>query len=81
MKYAVAYMNYFDNNLQIIIVDAENPVQAMVEGARTLLKAKDDDEWLNNFLKNIPAGCYAKRVEEIRDEFFNADQAIAVMAV
>jgi hypothetical protein len=32
MKYAVAYMNFFDNDLQMTQVDAENPVQAMVEG-------------------------------------------------
>ena len=80
MKYAVAYMNFFDNDLQMTQVDAENPVQAMVEGARILMKASDDDEWLNEFLENIPGSDqYGERIEEIRQEFFNADSLIAVM--
>lgn len=82
MKYAVAHMNFFDNDLQITAVDAENPVQAMIEGARTLMKAQDDDEWLNGLLENIPGpDGYAERIEEIREEFFNTDQVITVMPI
>ena len=80
MKYAVAYLNFFDYDLQITSVEADDPITAMIEGARELMGAADDDEWLNGFLKNIPSvDGYAARIEEIREEFFNADQVVAVM--
>jgi hypoxanthine phosphoribosyltransferase len=44
------------------------------------MKASDNDEWLNEFLENIPGSDqYGERIEEIRQEFFNADSLIAVM--
>ena len=80
MKYSVAWMNLFDNDLKMISVEADNPVTAIIEGARRLLGAPDTDEWLNPMLKNIPEPKgYMARIEEIREEFFNADQVIAVM--
>lgn len=83
MKYAVAYMNYFDNDLKLIVVEADDPITAMVEGVRKLLDNSESNEWLDPMLENIPAPGPARqfRVEEIQEEFFNADQAITVMAV
>jgi hypothetical protein len=82
MKHAIAWMNFYDNDLQMILVDADNPITAMIEGARQLMDNDDlaNDEWLNAFLQNIPeSDDYAARIEEIREEFFNTDQLIAVM--
>ncbi len=80
MKYAVAYLNFFDNDLQITSVEADDPITAMIEGARKLMDAADDDEWLNDQLKNIPSSAgYPARIEEIKEAFFNTDQVIAVM--
>jgi len=82
MKYAVAYMNYFDNDIKLTVVEADDPITAMVEGAREMMKARDDDEWLNEKLENIPSpNGYAERIEKIREDFFNTDQAIAVMPI
>ena len=82
MKYAVAYMNYYDNDLKLIAVEADNPITAMIEGARKLLNAPESDEWLDPMLQNIPSpDGYAIRIAEIQEEFFNSDQAIAVMPV
>jgi len=82
MKYAVAYMNYFDNDVKLTVVEADDPITAMVEGAREMMKARDDDEWLNEKLENIPSpNGYAERIEEIQVDFFDTDQTIAVMPI
>lgn len=90
MKYAVAYMNYFDNDLKLIVVEADDPITAMVEGVRKLLDNPENDEWLDPMLENIPLQlelggapdpARVARIEEIKEEFFNADQAVTVMAV
>ena len=77
MKYAVALLNFFDNSNHVTIVDSDNPIRAMVEGARTLMRAKDADEWLNGFLKDMPTDSYATRIDEIQDAFFDVDLAIS----
>jgi len=82
MKYAVAYLNLFDNDLLITSVEADNPITAMIEGARELMGAAVDDEWLNNHLKDIPSSDgYPVRIEEIKTEFFDTDQVVAVMPI
>ena len=82
MKYAVAYLNLFDNDLLIMSVEADNPITAMIEGARELMGAAVDDEWLNNHLKDIPSSDgYPVRIEEIKTEFFDTDQVVAVMPI
>lgn len=79
MRYAVAYMNYFDNDLKITVVEANDPIIAMIEGARILMDASGDvNEWLNSFeLENIPVNRCETRIEEIRRAFFDTDQVIS----
>lgn len=83
MKYAVAYMNYFDNDLKMTSVEADNPVTALIEGVRTLMSTSDDDKWLDSFLEDIPSiGADATaRIDAIKEEFFDADQLVAVMPI
>jgi len=82
MKYAVAYMNFLDNDLQLISVEADNPITAMVEGARKLINSDPDtDEWLNGFLKPVSPAWYAARIVEIQEEFYNTGQLTAVMPI
>ena len=84
MRYAVAHMNFYDNNLQMILVNADDPITAMIEGARQLMDIDDpaNDEWLSAFLQNIPeSNNYAARIEEIQEAFFNTDQLIAVVDI
>lgn len=79
MKYSVAWMNFFDNDLKMISVEADNPIAAMIEGARRLIGDPDIDKWLYAML-DVPASKgHMARIEEIQEEFFNADQVIAVM--
>ncbi len=81
MKYAVAYLNFYENENQITVVEAGDPITAMVEGVRAIENANgnpDVDKWLDGLLENIPdPSGYAKRIEEIKTEFFNLDQAIS----
>ena len=84
MKYAVAYINYFDDDLKLAIIEAGDPITAMIEGVRKLSGRPKNDEWLDPMLENIPAPGRAgllARIEEIQEELFNADQAVAVMAI
>jgi hypothetical protein len=71
-EYAVAYTNLFDNDLEIISVEASSMVAAIIKGVRELIDPpKEEDEWL--------AGLLDKTVEEIQEEFFNVDRLVAVM--
>lgn len=82
MKYAVAYLNFFDNDLQITCVEADDPITAMIEGARELMGAANDDKWLNDQLKDIPSSAgYSARIKEIKEAFFDTDQVITVVPV
>lgn len=54
----------------------------MIESAQELMGATDDDEWLNDQLKDIPSSAgYPARIEEIKEAFFYTDQVITVMPV
>ena len=78
MKYAVAYMNYFDNDLKLTVIEAHNPITAMIEGARKLMGNPASDKWLDAMLQDTPApDGHAAQIEEIQEEFFNTDQLIA----
>lgn len=80
MKYAVAYMNFYDNDLKLVQVEADNPIVALVEGVREMTEAADDDPWLNSFLADDDSTAdYADRIETIREGFFDADAMVAVM--
>jgi len=82
MKYAVAYMSYFENDLKIIIIEANNPITAMIEGAYILMNEQEAGEWLNDFLKEYThPNDYEKRIEEIKEDFYDADQAIAITPI
>lgn len=65
-KYAVAYVNLFDDNLKIIIIEAFSESEALVEGTRNLVA--EMDSWLDSLLEKTP--------EEIEESFFDADQLI-----
>ena len=82
MKYAVAHMDFFNNDLKIIVVKYDDPITALVEGVRTLIKVKNVDidietnKWLDSFLGHV--NDTGRRIEEIKQEFFNGDQLVAV---
>ncbi len=82
MKYAVAYLNFFDNNLRLIKVEANDPITAIIEGVSKLTDSSEIAEWLNPMLENIPASDgYAARIEEIRQAFFDTDQIVEVLPI
>lgn len=81
MKYAVAYMNFFDNNLKLAQVDAENPIIAIVEGVRQMTEAPDNDPWLNSFLRQPVTDDYDECIEYICRKFFDADILVAVIPI
>lgn len=81
-KYAVAHVNFFDNVLEMTVVEAENPIVGLIEGARQLMGAKEDDPWLNEFLDaDYTSDKYAPVLEEIRNRFFDADTLVEVMPI
>ncbi len=81
MEYAVAHVDFIENENRITIVEADDPITAMIDGVRKLSNSDgnlDVDLWLDGFLKDIPepAG-YAARIEEIKTEFFDVKQAVS----
>lgn len=78
MKYAVSWMNFFDNDLKICTVHgAANPIEALVMGVSGMSGAVDDP-WLLAFLDEIPSqDGYDARIAEIQEEFFNVDQLVS----
>ncbi len=83
MKYAVAHMDFYNNDLKIVIIKRNDPITALVEGVRKIRKVKEGDidtqKWLDSFLENISSvGPWNDRLEDIKQEFFNSDQLVAV---
>ena len=80
-KYAVAYMNFFDNEIEMVVVEADNSIIAIVKGVLQII-GKEEDAWLTPILEGIPnSDGHANRIREIQDEFFNTNQAVNVMRI
>ena len=77
LKFAVAYVNAFDNDLQITIVEANDCIKGIIKGARIMMPA--NDKWLDDL--------YAKAVntdsaiEMIQNNFFDCDSNIAICEI
>lgn len=70
-KYVVAYINFFDNELKMSIIEAENEVDA----CKQYLKIKEfneNNDWINNLPNNL---------ENLRDEIFNTDSQINAIEI
>jgi len=80
MKFAVAYMNAFDNDLQITVVEAVDCIKGIIEGARVLMKADDADDWLADLYNTAvdTTDNLDSAIEFIQVEFFNCDLHIAI---
>ena len=79
MKFAVAYINYFDNDLQITIVEANDCIEGIIEGARILMKA---DKWLDDlYAKAVNTDNMDSAIEMIQDNFFDCDSDIAICEI
>lgn len=70
-KYAVAYMNFFDNDLKIVIIEDDDPIKALIRGARQLV---DNSDWLDESVAR-------NSLEVIKAMFFDADQLIEVKEI
>lgn len=79
MKFAVAYADYKNPEVKLTFVEADDPVTALVEGARELIEASDRDPWINSFLKKpVPPAEYASRIEEIQAAFQFVSMGVTV---
>ena len=65
-KFAVGYINFFDNNLIVEIVEADNWFDAIWQHSKMLLG--DDEPWLPSM-----------SLEDTKIEAFNADMMIDVI--
>lgn len=71
-KYAVAYINFFDNDLKMSIQEAENEVDAC---KKHLLNNNVSDE-KNSWVYNLP-----DNLEELQYEMFNMDSQINAIEI
>ena len=66
-KYVVAYIDFFDNQLQIMITEAENKIQALYNGY---------DYFVGNYLRpNISS------VEDFKQEMLNEDSMMEALEI
>lgn len=80
-KYAVAYINYFDNDLQMTVVEACNPIAAIVKGVKEIIGI-EEDAWVDQFLDlGKDPSKYGEDIEKVKEEFFNTDQNVEVMPI
>lgn len=75
MKYAVAIINFFDNENKIFIVEADSESEAMAK-AILLSNKKEDEELDEDYIKRAEE-LSMKTVEEIQNECFDADMSIS----
>lgn len=69
--YAVALMNYFNNELKMITIESDSVVNAMLDGSKKILGS--GSEWVDEI------GC--KTEEDIKEYFFNCDMLINAIKV
>lgn len=69
MKWAVAYMNFFDNELRVEIVEANTMIEALSKHSKL---SSNETGWLKNMPNNL---------EQIRTMFFDADAAIDIIEI
>ena len=67
-KYAVAYMNFFDNELTIEFVEAETEKQAIFSHS----KMQSDSGWSEELSDNL---------DEIKQAFFDGDTLVDVKEI
>ncbi len=78
MKFAVAYVNAFDNNLQITIIEADDCVKGIIEGARIFMKV---DKWLDDLYTEVADKPMDLAIEMIQNTFFDCDCNIAIREI
>ena len=72
-RYAVGHMDFFNNDLKIVIIEAGDEVQALIKGVGDDCNDEDIDRWLSQF--------NGKTLEEIKTAFFDADRLVAVKLI
>ena len=70
-RYAVAHMDFFNNDLKIAIVEANGEVEAIIKGMKSI------DEDLGAWV----AGLAHFSVEELKQSFFNVDRLVDVKLI
>ncbi len=46
MRYVVAHMDFYNNDLKIVIVECDDPITALIEGVRKICKVRDTDKFI-----------------------------------
>ncbi len=88
MKYAVAYMDLFENDLKLVVIDRRDPITAIHDVAEEIIgpsKWLDDlcqsivtrEDWSEQTMQRKTKG----QIERIIEEFFDADSVVAVLRV
>ena len=77
-KYAVSYINFFNNELTIEIVEAETIKKAILKHSKLLAENSDngkvdEEDWLHT---NMP-----EELEEIKETFFDMDCMVDVVEI
>jgi hypothetical protein len=84
-QYVVSHVGA-DDTLAMAIVEADNPIVAIIEGVREITEAGEDDPWLNSFLyaEYAPASYAEDLAEDLADitaAFYFYDELVAVMPI
>jgi hypothetical protein len=80
-KFAIGYISFFDNELLLDVVDAEDEFEAASKAFNLYLKDKETnyDKGWEDWVKEVTNN--AKTLEEILEEAFNADCMIQIKEI
>ena len=83
MRYVVAYVSDFDNDLKQIVVEAEDPIHALHKGVSKLSPPSEHFScWLNDLCRYTWTNEDGpKLLEEIKKAFFNNDSQVSIIGV
>lgn len=71
-KYVVGHVSLFNNELKLVVVEAENPVHAIIAGVKELAP-ENPHGWLDEMSETM--------IDHVQEAFFDCDQLVGTLQI
>ncbi len=79
MRYAVAYVSFFDNDLELVVTDCTDPITAIHDAVEEMTEKSD---WLDDLCRPVATQeNWPEQIKKIKEEFFSCDALVSVLPV